>query len=167
MKKFLPALVCGFGAAVLSIVPAVKALSCCLFVPVAGGMAVYLYNRTTPSPDKLNVQTILLIGLFTGLVAAFFTTAFDLILTYTARTNDFVKYLPESEAAMRELGFGAAMEQTIKIFRNIAADIEKTGFSSVYAGIMLFSNLIIDTIFALLGAFVGMTLINKQKHQDN
>ena len=63
-KYFLPSLVTGFGAAVLTVVPGVKEFGCCLIVPLAVFTALLLYRKTINGDTNLEVKTSLLIGLF-------------------------------------------------------------------------------------------------------
>lgn len=71
MKKYLPGLVCGFGAAVFLTVPGLKGLGCCLIIPVSSLLSVFLYKRTDKSVLRIEAVTAVGFGFVTGVVAAF------------------------------------------------------------------------------------------------
>ena len=59
-KKYSPAIVCGFGAAVFSILPGVdKAFSCCLFLPAATGISLFLYKKINDRRLKRSPEIML------------------------------------------------------------------------------------------------------------
>ena len=47
-KKYLSALVCGFGAAVLTTIPGMESIACCTLVPIAAGISIFLYKKSNP-----------------------------------------------------------------------------------------------------------------------
>jgi len=162
--KYISPLVCGFGAAVLSIVPGLKEISCCIIVPLTAVLSLYLDQKMRHVTEKVDSRNAVTFGLLTGVFAAIFLTFFDTILTLFTRTNDFVRALPATEALIRDYNLGNMMEETMKILRKIAADIKETGFSLLYTFMMLISNLITDTVFGLLGGLIGMNYLNR-KHK--
>ncbi|MCK7524986.1 MAG: hypothetical protein MZV64_48975 [Ignavibacteriales bacterium] len=58
-KKYLPTLVCGFGAAVLSTVPGIKNFSCCLIVPAAAAISILLDKKINNSNEKVLFRKII------------------------------------------------------------------------------------------------------------
>ncbi len=63
-KKYLPTLVCGFGAAVLSTVPGIKNFSCCLLVPGAAAISILLDKKINQSNEKVLLGKALWIWIF-------------------------------------------------------------------------------------------------------
>lgn len=165
MKKYLPPLVCGFGAAVIIIVPGMESFGCCLIVPVASILALLLHQKANNSSAKIDDNISITFGILTGLFAALFTTLFDIIITLITHTNDFVKAIPQSEALLRELNLGNVLNYTLNLFHKIAHDIETKGFSLYYSSIMLISNTISFLIFGLIGGIVGRIFINRRYEQ--
>ncbi|MEO8399058.1 MAG: hypothetical protein ABI550_04485 [Ignavibacteriaceae bacterium] len=161
-KKYSPAIVCGFGAAVLTIVPGIRAAGCCLFVPLAASLSLFLYKKINKSSENISTNNALLFGLFTGLSAALFATLFDLIITYITRSNDFVESLPQVEIMLKNLKMGEAVIETLNIMKNMAADITNKGFSFFYSFILLISNTLVYTVFGIIGSLLGMYFINKK-----
>ena len=58
-KGYLPALVAGFGAAVLTTVPGLREFGCCLIVPLAVFTALLLYRKTLNEDKNISVKTSL------------------------------------------------------------------------------------------------------------
>ncbi len=161
-NKILPPLVCGFGAAVLTTVPGIKNIGCCLIVPLAAVLSIYLDHKINKTDLPINAKSAIWFGIITGLFATLFSTFFDLLMTYIFHSNDFVQALPQTEMVIRHYKLNALLDQTMTILRQMSNDITNYGFSTFYAFGMLFSNLLVNTIFGLLGGLLGMTFINKR-----
>jgi hypothetical protein len=166
-KKYLPTLICGFAAAVLATVPGIKNFSCCLLVPGAAVFAIFLDKKVTRSNEKVNLGKALGFGFLTGISATIFITLFEMILTYFAKTNDFVQSLPQSELMMRQWNLGPLFNDSIKLMKSMAKEIEKTGFSVLYLFLIFFSNFIINSIFGMIGGALGMSLVNRKLKGEN
>ncbi len=165
MKKYLSALVCGFGAGVIQVVPFAKTFSCCLLIPAASILALFLERKANKIPINLTypVSKGLIIGLITGLYAAGFGSFFDLFITYITKNNDLIATLPQLIKMISELPFGAELKQSlIDLYKMISDEIETSGFSLMYTVSILFSNFFINTIFGMLGGLLGVQIINKQ-----
>jgi Na+-driven multidrug efflux pump len=155
----LPSLLAGFAVGVISFVPGIKNLSCCFLVPVAAFFAVYLYRRST-NTDYTEFKEAVIIGLLTGIISAFFSTGFEILSTFIARTNDFVKTLPQVEATLRNWDMGSFYENSFELLRRISREIRETGFSLLYSVFLLLTNLIVNPVFALLGAVTAKVFFN-------
>ena len=167
IKKYLPAIVCGFAAAVLSTVPGIKNFSCCLLVPGAAVFSLILDKKINHYTDNVSIGKGIGFGFLAGVVATFFITLFEMLLTYFAKTNDFVQSLPQSEILMQQWNLGPLVNESMKIIKSMAKDIEKTGFSFLYLIMILMSNFITNSIFGMIGGALGIKLINKKNIQDN
>jgi Protein of unknown function (DUF4199) len=161
-KLYLPSLVTGFGAAVLTTVPGVKEFGCCLLVPLAVITALLLFKKTSTDDQPITIKQSLLIGLFTGLFAAVFATLFDLLITFIMHSNDFVQSLPQTKQVLEGLKLGEAAKQTLDLMNSMAKQIVATGFSILYIVFIFLSNVIIDAIFGLLGGLIGRVIINRR-----
>ncbi len=161
-KKYLPALVCGFGASVLTTIPGLESIACCLLVPVASIIAVRLYNKTSHEMLKLHTGTGVIIGLLTGLFAAGFASVFEVIITYITKTNDLVAGYPQAEQVIRDLNLGDAAKESLELLKTMISDIKTKGFSILYTAIIAFSNLLTYSIFGMLGGVIGTALINRK-----
>jgi len=161
-KGYLPPLVAGFGAAVLTTVPGIKEFGCCLIVPLAVITALLLYSKTLNHNTEISVKTSLIIGVLTGIFAALFTTFFDIIITLFTHSNDFVQSLPQTKEVLDSLNFGEAAKQTLALMNGMADQITSTGFSLLYTIFILISNLIVDSVFGLIGGVLGRIIINRR-----
>jgi uncharacterized membrane protein len=164
-NQYISPLVCGFAAAVLSIIPGLKPVACCLMIPAAAFLSLYLDQKIKKNNESITSRRAITFGLLTGLFAALFSTAFDMLLTLITLTNDFVETLPETERLMRGYNLGLFMEETLKALKVMANDIKNSGFSVLYLIAMLFSNLITNAIFGLVGGLLGMNYLNKKRNK--
>ena len=171
MKRYLlPALVAGFGAGVLSIVPVVNSFTCCLFVPLAAYFALFLDLRAAGNfREPIEVEHAILIGVFTGLFAALFSTLFDVTITMITRSNPIIDEFIGMQNLINSIPFISLEDKKISInlIAGMINDLETTGFSFLYTTSKLFTNLIVYTIFGLAGGLIGRQLINKRIDRFN
>jgi hypothetical protein len=168
-NKFLPSLVCGFGAAVLTIIPGYNEakgnITCCLFVPIAAVFSLVLYQKTNPEELPFKTGRAILVGLLTGIFVAVFATLFETIITLITHTNEFITALPETESVMKQMNMGPVYSDAMAILKNVANDIRLHGFSLFYTTGMFIGNLIINSIFGILGGLLGLIYINRKPKQ--
>jgi hypothetical protein len=162
LKKFLPALVCGFGASVITTVPGLRDLGCCLVVPLAAMFSIILYKRTDNSILKIEAVTAVGFGFATGIIAAFFASCFDVLITFITRSNEFVSSLPQTESMIKGMKLGPVVDESLKLLKKIASEITKTGFSPLYTVFIFITNMITFSIFGILGGLIGMLFVNKK-----
>ncbi len=168
LKKYSPALVCGFGAAVFTILPGLnQAFSCCLVVPAAVGISLILYKKINHSTEKISGDKAFLFGLFTGLFAALFSSLFDTILTLFLHTNQFVEGVSQAKEIFKSLNMGEAGKEALKILQSMASDIKTKGFSIFYTFALLTGNVLAFSVFGVIGGFLSMYLINKKDKPEN
>jgi Protein of unknown function (DUF4199) len=161
--KYFPSLVCGFSAAVISTIPGVKSIGCCLIVPAAAWLALVLNEKINKVKPPVPMSKAFLFGLLTGLFAALFSTLFDVIITFIMHTNEFVQTLPQTEAAVKGWNLGQLWDETSSLLHMMSTQIQTTGFSLIYTISIFFSNIIIDSIFGMIGGLIGMSIQNKRK----
>ncbi|MHB8579653.1 MAG: DUF4199 domain-containing protein [Ignavibacteriaceae bacterium] len=162
-KKILPSLVCGFGAAVLTTVPVLKNIGCCLIVPVAAFLSLFLDNRINKSLPPIDFKKAIAFGILTGIFAAFFSTLFDVLITFISHTNDYIDALPQTESLMNSYKLtGPLFDQTISMLRSMAKQIQTNGFSLLYTFMIFVTNIFIDLIFGIFGGLLGMSFLNKR-----
>lgn len=162
MKKIFPALVSGFGASVLTTIPMLKSFACCLLVPAASVFALFLDRRINKNYEKITIQKALGFGFLTGLFATFFITSFDVLITFITKTNDLIYTIPQIEIMMREWNMGVLVDESINMIKQMAAEIETTGFSLLYTVMIFFSNFFSNTIFGMIGGVLGMAILNRR-----
>lgn len=166
-KKFLPTLVCGFGAAVLSTVPGIKNFSCCLIVPAAAAISILLDKKIRNTDEKVLLGKTLGFGFLTGLFATIFITAFEMLVTYFTKSNDFIQSLPETQIIMRQWDLGPMIDEPLKLIKSVAKEIQKNGFSFLYLLMIFSSNFIVNSIFGMIGGALGMSLANRKTREED
>jgi hypothetical protein len=161
-KKYLSSLVCGFGAAVLTTIPGLESIACCLLVPIASIFTIGLYKKSSPGLLKIQTRTGVLLGLFTGIFAALFASGFEIILTYIVKTNDLIATMPQTEKIIKDMNLGEAAKESLEILKQMINEIQSKGFSILYSVLITLANLITYSIFGMLGGAVGTAIINKR-----
>lgn len=163
-NKFISPLVCGFGAAVLTVVPGLKEIGCCLIIPFAAGLSLYLYQKSNKSTEKISGKQAVMFGLLTGIFSAVFATFFEILFTAIFLTNDFVKSLPQVEIAFRSLSIVSQnlLDEVFKIYKGMADDIQTKGFSLSYTIYFFIATSFTSLIFGLIGGLIGMAFINRK-----
>ncbi len=169
MKKYLAALICGFGAGVLQIVPFVKSFSCCMILPLAAFISLLLDQRATRNFGKIPMKKALLFGLFTGLFAALFGSVFELLITFITKNNDVIASFTDLQRIVQNLPLSEEIKKEVmNIFQSVREDILKNGFSILYTFSVILNNLIVNSIFGSVGGLVGAQIINSRlSNQSN
>jgi len=161
-KKYLSALVCGFGAAVLTTIPGIQSVACCLLVPIASTISIFLYKKSQPDLLKIRTGTGILLGIVTAVFAALFASGFEIIITYLTKTSDLVVSMPQAEKVVKDMNLGPAAEESMKVLKQMVSEIQSKGFSFLYAFLITTTNLITYSIFGMLGGLIGTAIINKR-----
>lgn len=169
MKKYLAALICGFGAGVLQIVPFVKSFSCCMILPFAAFISLLLDQRAARNFEKIPMKKALLFGLFTGLFAALFGSVFELLITFITKNNDVIASFTDLQRIVQNLPLSEEIKkEVLSIFQSVREDILKNGFSILYTFSVILNNFIVNSIFGSVGGLVGAQIINSRlSNQSN
>ncbi|WKZ68420.1 MAG: hypothetical protein QY331_10695 [Melioribacteraceae bacterium] len=161
MKKYLPSLVAGFGAGVLSVVPVLKSFACCLIVPAAAYLSIVLYQRANNLDERIETGKAIFLGLFTGLFAALFTTSFEIIITLFTKQNDLIEAFGNLQGMINSFPIDDAIkQQVIDMMNDVVVDLRTKGFSFLYSITLLFNNLLVDIIFGIVGGVIGLQVTN-------
>jgi len=168
LKKYLAALICGFGAGVLQIVPLVKNFSCCMILPLAAFISLLLDQRATRNFEKIPMKKALLFGLFTGLFAALFGSVFEIIITLITRNNDVIASFTDLQRIVQNLPLSEEIKtEVLNIFQSVREDILKNGFSILYTFSVIINNLIVNSIFGSVGGLAGAQIINRRLNNQS
>lgn len=163
MKKYLPSLVCGFGAGVLQVVPFVKSFSCCMIMPLAAFLALILEQRSTNSFGQISTKKALFLGFMTGLFAAAFGTVFELLITFITKQNDIMTTFPELQRMIDTFPVTEDIKkEVLGLFQGIRNDILNTGFSWFYTLSVIVNNFFVNAVFGTAGGLVGSKIINSR-----
>ena len=161
MKKYLPAIVAGFIAGVLHVVPLAKSMTCCLIVPLAAFGAILLDQKANPISGNFDLKRGALLGFLTGLFAALFGSFFDIFITFITRNNDIIVSLNEITKLMDSLPVpNDVKDEVLELMNQVADSIKGSGFSLLYSVSVIFNNLLVNTIFGTIGGLIGTKVIN-------
>lgn len=161
MKKFLPSLVSGFGAGVLSVVPIIKTFACCLIIPAAATLSILLYQRAENVDVKIETGKAIFLGVFTGIFAALFATTFEVVITLFTKQNDLIAAFGNLQQMINSFPLDDQLKQeVIDLINMVVTELKTTGFSVIYSFTLLFNNLVINSIFGLAGGVIGLQIIN-------
>ncbi|NWF90643.1 MAG: DUF4199 domain-containing protein [Ignavibacteriaceae bacterium] len=161
-SKYISPLVCGFTASVLTIVPGLKEIGCCLIIPFAAGFSLFLFQKANNNNEKISVKDGLFFGLMTGIFSAVFSTALEILFTGIFHTNEFVKSLPQVEAMFKSFAPQILLDQVFQMYKNMAKEIRTNGFSLIYTIYFFAATSITSVIFGLIGGLLGMAFINRR-----
>ncbi|MCB0743385.1 MAG: hypothetical protein KDC52_11550 [Ignavibacteriae bacterium] len=163
MKKYLPALVAGFAAGVLHIVPIAKAFTCCLVVPGAAFIAITLAAKSEKIIGEFDLKRGAILGVLTGVFAALFGSFFDIFITFVTKNNDLLNSFNQLSTMLEAFPVPQEVKQeVISLIQNVADSIKTNGFSLLYSLSVILNNLIVDIIFGLIGGLVGTKIFNSK-----
>lgn len=156
-------MIIGFVVGVLMIVPVIKSLSCCLLLPVAAFFSLMLDQKANSDYSQLVIKKGVLFGLVTGLIAAFFGTFFDFLVTLITHKNDLVSTFPQLVQTINTFPLDTmTKEEVIGLLSGVVESITESGFSSLYTFSLLANNLIVNSIFGILGGIIGVQILNSR-----
>lgn len=166
MKKYLSPLIVGFGAGVLSIVPVAKSFGCCLIIPVAAFIALLLDQKANNNYSKLEIKQGVIFGLLTGIYAALFGTIFDFFITFITKNNDIVATYSELQKVITQFPISDELKDNVmSMLGGVVESIRTTGISLVYTFSVLVNNLILNSIFGMLGGIIGVQILNSRNQK--
>lgn len=160
-------MVCGFAAGVLNIVPLIKTLSCCLIVPVAAFFALVLHQKANKSETDIKASLAVWLGLSTGIFAAIFGTAFDMMIVFITREVSIAGSLPELENMLQSIYPASLAREVMDIMYRVVDEVTKYGFSMLYTLSVFMSSLIVNSIFGIIGSLIGMQILNRRKGSED
>ena len=152
-SKLQPALFGGLFTGVLSALPFISAGNClcCLWVVCGGALAAYLLQQNQASPIEAGDGAI--VGVLSGLVGAVVASALaiPLQLLMGPMGADFLRSLAES-----------ASDVPPEV-QNILDQMATTGFGVAAMVIGLIVNLVLFSVFGLLGGLLGHAIFRRQQ----
>jgi hypothetical protein len=165
-NKYISPLVVGFGAGILSIVPGIKSFGCCLLIPVAAFVALFLDQKANNDYSKLEIKQGVIFGLLTGIYAALFGTIFDFFITFITKNNDIVATYSELQKVITQFPISDELKDNVmSMLGGVVESIRTTGISLVYTFSVLVNNLILNSIFGMLGGIIGVQILNSRNQK--
>lgn len=148
-SKFMPALWGGVLIGVISGVPFLNFINCaCCAGVIAGGiLAVYIYRKDLSNDMLPTVSDGAVLGLIAGVIGAVIGSIFD--LAFGSMTFDFFEKIAEYSDNPELLDF---LDQ-----------FGDKDFGVMMMTVGFFMELVIDTIFGLVGGLIGVAIFAKKK----
>ncbi len=163
IKKYISAIVCGFGAGVLQIVPLLKSFACCLFIPFAAFLSLLLDQRANKSIERITAKKAFTFGLLTGIYAALFGSVFEILITFITKHNDIIAAFPQMQKMIEGFPVSSDVKQDVlKLFQNIREDLITKGFSWLYTLTIFLNNFLVNSIFGIAGGLIGAQILNNK-----
>jgi len=132
-------------------------------MPLAAFLSLILDQKANKNFQKITMRKALIFGLMTGLYAALFGSLFDIIITLITKHNDIVAMFPELQRMITAFPLDEEMKkQVLNWFQNMRNDILQFGFSPLYTLSVMVNNLIINSIFGIVGGLIGAQVINRR-----
>jgi ABC-type multidrug transport system fused ATPase/permease subunit len=153
---------CGFGAAVLNIVPEIEKISCCLIVPLAAVLSLILDHKANNNYSKKEIKKAFSVGAITGIFAAFFWTLFRVLIAFATKNSEINESLPALKKLFSSFPDAALNNSSLNSLSNMAHEINQYGFSSLYAIYTFIGSSIVYTVFGIIGSLIGMRILNNR-----
>ena len=162
----MPAIVAGFGAGVLHVVPLTKALTCCLVVPIAAVIALILEQRANRLDGNIEINRGMFLGFLTGFIAALFGSFFDIFITLITKNNDIILAYHEMSDIFDSFPVPQDVkEETMNLMCGVVESIKETGFSFIYSITITINNILVDSVFGFIGGIIGTKVLNARNSE--
>ena len=136
-------------------------------MPLAAFLSLLLDQRASQSLEKISMRKALIFGLITGLYAAAFGSMFDIVITLITKHNDIVAMFPELQKMVTSFPIDQATKtQVLAWFEGVRNDILQYGFSPFYTFSIIINNVIVNSIFGIVGGLVGAQIINRRNQNS-
>lgn len=158
-ERFLTSLISGFSIAVISVIPILQIGTCCLFAPLIGTFAVFLFNSQVEKKYNYTIKNFdgIIMGLMIGLIAGIFESFFQTLLILVSKTNPI-------EEALIQLQNYLPNSTPPDIIEELSREIEQNRFSFLLSLIILLNSSIIYSIFSSIGGLIGISYLRKTRN---
>jgi hypothetical protein len=146
--RLQPALLGGLFIGVLSALPIISAGNCCCCLWVIAGGALAAYLRQQNSPYAINASEGALIGLMAGVIGGVVHAL--LSIPMMAITGPMQQQL-----------FERMMSSNPEMPAEIRDILERAAVGPTFRAVTIVLNLIVDTVFGLLGGVLGAAIFKK------
>ncbi|MFA5404373.1 MAG: hypothetical protein WC358_05520 [Ignavibacteria bacterium] len=160
-NRMVPIVYGTFVMTSISILPFINFINLffCSGIMLGGLAGVYIYNKQLSGTQiKLMSKDGVMIGILCGILSGILVSAFNFIFMLISKNNP----IDETLSFLKDF----SMPPEIMVQMNKFSDeFNKYGFSPTISVVSLFSNLIIYPLFGMIGAVLGVTIINKKNQK--
>lgn len=123
-----------------------------------GGLAgAFIYNKQIEnSQTNLTTKDGVIIGILCGILSGILVSAFNFAFMLMSKQNP----VDETLSFLKDVSLPPEVMVQMNKFSD---EFNKYGFSPTISVVSLFSNLVIYPLFGMIGAVLGVTIINKKK----
>lgn len=160
-NKLLPVLFGAFVITFISVFPLLNFINviCCAGIMIGGYAGVHMYNKECiKCNQQLTNKDSMFIGILAGVFSAVLVSIFSMVTTMFSDINP----MQEINNMMHQFGFPSTPE-TDQILYSLSDEFDKHGFSPTLAIITFVINIIVYPLFAMIGALISFSVINKRK----
>ena len=149
--------------------PVAKSFACCIIIPMAAYFALMLDQKANKTVNQIMpVSRAAVIGLLVGIYSAIFGSFFDVFITFITKNNDIIAVFPEFQRMLDGFPITQALkDEVLNLYSTVIDQIKASGFSLLYALSIFFNNMIINSIFGLIGGVIGVQIINSRTKKLN
>lgn len=169
-SKYRAALFGGVAIGLVSSIPGLNLINCCCCAGIilGGVLSVYLYNRDMiEGMPPLEASDGVILGVMAGVVGAFTSVLFDLILLAAMGpvAAEFIQSLMERVLKNLEESGMLPAEAVDQIRDQLEDSLSQTTSARGILGNLFFS-LVLYPIFSLLGGLIGYAIFRPKKRFD-
>jgi len=162
-NRMIPIVYGTFVMTSISILPFINFINLffCAGILLGGLAGVFMYNKQlTGTQLKLTSKDGVMIGIMCGILSGILVSSFNFIFMLLSKHNP----IDETMSFLKD--FSLPPEITVQM-NKFSDEFNKFGFSPTISLISLFSNLVIYPLFGMIGAVLGVTIINKKNQKKN
>lgn len=165
MRKYISPLIVGFAAGIIQVVPIIKSFACCLIIPFATYISLRLDQKANNDYSKILMSKAFVWGLIIGIVSAITNTFFETFITFITKQNEFISNLPEFSKMIDNFPIDDSLKnEVMNIFTTVRNDLINNGFSMFYTFTIFINNIIVNSIFGIVGSLISATFINNKNN---
>ena len=156
-----PALIGGVALGIFSALPYIGICNClcCAWVIGGGILAAYLYVKD--SPVQVTMGRGALIGLATGAIGALVSTLFSIPLQKLFSTGGTSAMLEQFQELMAK-----NPDVPQELIQRIEVLLSRSDFMVLATVFSLFLNIVIFSLFAMIGGAIGIAIFEKRRPGD-
>lgn len=157
-NRMIPIIYGTFVMTSISILPFINFINLffCSGIMLGGLAGVFIYNRQlTGTQLKLTSKDGVMIGILCGILSGILVAAFNFIFMLLSKHNPI-------DETLTLLDKFSLPPEIIQQMNKFSEEFNNYGFSPTISIVSLLSNLVIYPLFGMIGAVLGVTIINKK-----
>lgn len=157
-NRMIPIIYGTFVMTLISIFPFINFINLffCSGIILGGIVGVFIYNKQIAGTQlKLTSKDGVMIGILCGILSGVLVSSFNFIFMLMSKHN------PIDETLNLLKDFSLPPEIVVQM-NKFSDEFNNYGFSPTISIVSLLSNLIIYPLFGMIGAVIGVTIINKK-----